>query len=83
METEWQVETAYASPGKFKRFAGKHQREYDSIFANLEKVMGLLRSGYKLGTFKFGFFRSEGNGIYRVGQSGVQKRQRKSPVYLP
>lgn len=72
MEQEWQVENAYASPGKFKKFAGKHPREFGSVFTNLEKVMRLLRSGNKLGSFQIGFFRPEGEGVYRIGQTGVQ-----------
>lgn len=81
METEWQIETAHASPGKFKKFAGKHQREYESVFANLEKVMGVLRNGCKIGTFKFGFFRSEGAGVYRIGQSGIHSAK-ESRLYV-
>ncbi len=69
--SEWQVDIAHASPGKFKKFAGKYHREYVSLFANLEKIMGLLRAGQKLGSFQVGFFRSEGQGVYRIGQTGV------------
>ena len=71
MEQEWQIENTYASPGKFKRFSGKHPCEFDSLFANLEKIMRLLRSGNKIGGFRVGFFRSEGEGVYRIGQTGV------------
>ena len=71
MELEWQIENAFASPGKFKKFSGKHPREYESVFTNLEKVMRLLRCGHKLGSFQIGFFRPEGDGVYRIGQTGV------------
>ncbi len=81
MELEWQVETAYASQGKFKRFARKYPREYESVFTNLEKVMRLLRSGNKLGSFQIGFFRSEGDGVYRIGQTAVPGAK-ESRLYL-
>jgi hypothetical protein len=68
---EWQIDISYASHGKFKRFAKRHERENESLFANLEKIMVLLRSDNKIGSFQVGFFRSEGDGLYRIGQTGV------------
>jgi putative component of toxin-antitoxin plasmid stabilization module len=81
METEWQIENAYASPGKFKKFAGKHTREYESLFANLEKILRILRGGNKIGSFGIGFFRSEGEGVYRIGQTGVPSAK-ESRLYI-
>jgi hypothetical protein len=78
---EWQVETSYASAGKFNRFAKKHAAEYDSLFANLEKIMRLLRAGSKFGSFSVGFFRSEGDGVYRIGQTGVRSAK-ESRLYV-
>lgn len=71
MEIEWQFENAYANARKFKKFSEKHPREYESLFANLEKVVRLLRCGNKIGGFQIGFFRSEGEGVYRIGQTSV------------
>ena len=81
MQPEWVIETAYASPGRFKRFAGKHPREYESLFVNLERIVRLLRSGNKLGGFRVGFFRPEGEGVYRIGQTGV-KSAKESRLYV-
>ena len=78
---EWQLDLTHASPGKFKKFAGKYRREYVSLFANLEKIMGLLRAGQKLGSFQVGFFRSEGQGAYRIGQTGVPSAK-ESRLYV-
>ncbi|MDE3097838.1 MAG: hypothetical protein KGJ88_00040 [Verrucomicrobiota bacterium] len=78
---EWQIESACASPGKFKKFSKKHRQEYDSMFANLEKIMNLLRNGHKIGGFSVGFFRSEGEGVYRIGQTGVPSAK-ESRLYV-
>lgn len=78
---EWQTDTAYASAGKFSRFAKKCAAEYDSLFANLEKIMRLLRAGHKIGGFSIGFFRSEGDGVYRIGQTSV-RAARESRLYI-
>ena len=77
----WHLETANASPGRFKKFSKKHRQEYDSLFANLEKIMNLLRSGHKIGGFSVGFFRSEGEGVYRIGQTGVPSAK-ESRLYV-
>lgn len=79
--SEWQTDIAHASPGKFKKFAGKYRREYVSLFANLEKIMGLLKAGQKLGSFQVGFFKSEREGVYRIGQTGVPSAK-ESRLYV-
>ena len=78
---EWQVDIAYASEGRFAKFAKKHAREYDSLFANLEKILCILRSGSKIGGFQVGFFRSEGGGVYRIGQTSVRSAK-ESRLYV-
>ncbi len=80
-QIEWQIDIAHASPGKFEKFAAKHRREYDSMFANLNKIMGLLREGHKVGSFQVGFFRPEGEGLFRVGQTGVPSAK-ESRLYV-
>ena len=83
MPLEWQIENAYASPGKFKKFSGRHPNEFDSLFANLEKIMRLLRSGNKIGGFRTNFFRSEGEDVYRIGQTGVPSAKESRLYVLP
>jgi hypothetical protein len=80
-EAQWQIDTAYASTGKFSKFAKKHQAEFDSLFANLNKILRLLRTGYKVGGFQIGFFRPEGEGLYRIGQTGV-RNAKESRLYV-
>jgi putative component of toxin-antitoxin plasmid stabilization module len=81
MNEEWLIENAYAITGKFKRFAKDYSREYELLFANLDKVLGVLRAGNKIGSFQIGFFRSEGDGVYRIGQTGVEGAQ-ESRLYI-
>lgn len=80
-QIEWQIDIAHASPGKFKKFAGRYGREYASLFANLDKIMALLASGKKLGSFQVGFFRPEGEGVHRIGQTGVPSAK-ESRLYV-
>jgi hypothetical protein len=77
----WRIDIADASAGKFKKFAGKHGREYPSLFANLDKIMALLAGGQKLGSFQVGFFRPEREGVYRIGQTGVPSAK-ESRLYV-
>jgi hypothetical protein len=70
-DTEWQIDNARANRKRFEKYSKNHPREYDSLFANLEKVMRLLRTGHKIGSFQIGFFRSESDGLFRIGQTGV------------
>lgn len=79
--TEWQIENSHAIASKFKKFASKHPDEFASVFANLEKIMRLLRGGNKVGGFRTNFFRSEGEGVYRIGQSGVA-HAKESRLYI-
>lgn len=46
-------------------------RETGAVERNLERVMTQLNQERRLGGFHFGFFRSEGGGLYRIGQTGV------------
>jgi putative component of toxin-antitoxin plasmid stabilization module len=84
METkpnDWILNGDYASTGQFSKFNKNHPSEYKSIFANLDKIAGLLDSGNKIGAFNVGFFRSEGSGVYRIGQTGVA-HAKESRLYV-
>jgi hypothetical protein len=81
MQAEWALETKYASQGKFGSFANEHPREYSSLFANLDKILGLLRCGNKIGGFRVNFFRSEGDEVYRIGQTAVA-HAKESRLYV-
>lgn len=78
---DWRVNQDYASKNKFEKFAAQYSREYASLFANFQKIFDLLRSGNKIGGFHVGFFRSEGEGVFRIGQTGVPSAK-ESRLYL-
>jgi len=81
MKTEWSIDTKFALQAKFKQFSSAHPREYASLFANLNRILQHLRGGAKVGGFQIGFFRSEGAGVYRIGQSGVP-HAKESRLYV-
>jgi len=79
--SEWQIDTAHASQGKFKKFASKYRRGIRVVVRESREILALLRGGQKLGAFQVGFFRSEGQGVYRIGQTGVPSAK-ESRLYV-
>jgi hypothetical protein len=72
MENIWTINDDLAERNRFKAFNKKHPREYAACFANLAHVVELLNRSGGAGTFQVGFFRSEGENVYRIGQTGVK-----------
>jgi hypothetical protein len=68
----WEIDVAWASSTRFKKLSKRHPAEHDSCWANLNKIKKLLEGGARIGSFKVGFFRSEGGCVYRIGQSGLR-----------
>jgi putative component of toxin-antitoxin plasmid stabilization module len=81
MNPEWPIDTTFAKRGKFRKFGAKYPREYASLFGNLEKVLRILRQGSRMHSFQIGFFRSEGGGVFRIGQTGVPSAK-ESRLYV-
>jgi hypothetical protein len=81
MKPEWPIDSTYSRADKFKEFAELHPREYESLFNNLEKILRLLREGQKVRGFHVNFFRSEGEDVYRIGQTAVQ-HAKESRLYV-
>ncbi|WP_309398789.1 hypothetical protein [Cerasicoccus maritimus] len=71
-EDPWSISKDYATKSSFKKYAKKHPDEYTSCFANLDKIISLLNGGTKLAQLKIGFFRSEKDDLWRIGQTQVQ-----------
>jgi hypothetical protein len=71
MNSQWSIENAYALSTKIRKFAEDYEREYISLFTNLNRIVQHLNGGAKIGGFQIGFFRPEGGGVYRIGQSAV------------
>ena len=79
--TEWTLSEDLAERSRFKEYNRKHPREYAACFANLSTVLDLLRQFRAVKGFQVGFLRSEGQGVYRIGQTGV-KHARETRLYV-
>jgi hypothetical protein len=78
---DWDLSADHASTAQFAKFHKDHPLEYNSLFTNLDKILGLLSGGQKIGGFHVGFFRSEGGDVYRIGQTGVA-HAKESRLYV-
>jgi hypothetical protein len=81
MKPQWSIENKYAVTKKFETFAQARPREFASLFANLDRIVRHLNGGAKVGGFQMGYFRSEGEGVYRIGQTAVQ-HAKESRLYI-
>lgn len=79
---QWEVNIANVSKNVFKKFSKAHKEEYKSVFANLDKVLRNLNAGERIHQFKLGFLRSEGSGLYRIGQTGITKNSYETRLYI-
>lgn len=80
-ETKWSVEHSLAERGRFKEYNKKHPREYAACFDNLGQVVELLGRFGGVKGFQIGCFRSEGQGVYRIGQTAV-KHAKETRLYV-
>ncbi|GEM_PF-710827 len=70
-QPNWSVDIGYASQAELRKYQAKHAREYEACFANLEKLLKLLKRGMDMRSFQLGFLRNEQGDLYRISQSGV------------
>ncbi len=69
----WCIKKEYAEENRFKKYAKKHMQELASCTANLQKLEDFLNGGGTLQqALGFGFFGSEGEDLYRIGQTGIR-----------
>ena len=54
-----------------KRYRKRHPSEVASCLVNLGLVLDRLNFGIPFQSVEYGFLRSEGEGIYRIGQTGI------------
>ena len=80
-ETKWSVDHSLAERGRFKDYGKKHPREYAACFDNLGQVVELLGRFGGVKGFQIGCFRSEGLGVYRIGQTAV-KHAKETRLYV-
>lgn len=69
---EWNISISGDVEPEICAYGKIHPREVASVMVNLDRVMQQLGQGKRIGGFQFGFFRPEGNGVYRIGQTGVK-----------
>lgn len=83
MRNEWKVSTEYITTSRFKKFASNHPREFASCGANLERLLADLKAGIPLTVLaqNLSFFRSEREGLFRVGQTKVSGAK-ESRLYI-
>ena len=79
--TIWTIVDDLAERSRFKEYNRKHPREYAACFSNLEQLVKYLQQFGGIASFQVGFLRSEGQGIYRIGQTGV-KHARETRLYV-
>jgi hypothetical protein len=73
MHKYWKISTEFVTASRFKKFASKYPREFVSCGANAERLLADLQSGIPLSVLaqNLSFFRSEREGLYRIGQTNV------------
>ena len=77
----WIESYEYADANRMKRYAKRHRREYVSCLANLADVIMALNNGALVTAIPFGFFRSEHEDVYRIGQTNV-KHPHETRLYV-
>jgi len=69
----WVVKHDYADKNRFKKYSKKHRNEVVSCTRNLAHLEKFLNDGGTLQqAMTFGYFGSEGNDVYRIGQTGLR-----------
>ena len=77
----WIESYEFADANRIKHYAKKHRREYVSCLANLADVITVLNSGAAVMAIPYGFFRSEHEDVYRIGQTNV-KHPHETRLYV-
>ena len=69
---DWIINDDFAEFNRFKQYRKKHLHETESCMTNLMKVRCALTESGRPDAFHLGFFRSEGENIWRIGQTQVR-----------
>ena len=77
----WTESYEFADANRMKHYAKKHRREFVSCLANLADVISALNDGSAITAIPFGFFRSEHEDVYRIGQTNV-KHPHETRLYV-
>ena len=71
MPDRWTIEEELLERNRLKHYAKRHPREAASCLRNLALVLAALNEGVSPSLLRFGFFRSEGQNVWRIGQTGI------------
>ena len=72
MPAEWTIDySRVVNRHQFKTLARRYGEEFESCLRNLGRVIDLFKNETPLSAIVFPFFRPEGDGVFRIGQTGV------------
>lgn len=69
---DWRPVISPAASAAVAKYHKQHPRETESVLNNLKRLIARLNTGATPETVKFGFLRSEGGGLIRIGQTGIK-----------
>ena len=73
MPSEWKIDySRLVNRHQFKTLSRHYGEEVESCLANLGRVLSELEKGTAFSEIAFPFFRPEGDGVFRIGQTGVR-----------
>ena len=77
----WSESYEFADANRMKHYARRHRREYVSCLANLADVISAMNGGTAITAIPYGFFRSEREDVYRIGQTNI-KHPHETRLYV-
>lgn len=78
----WSYGSEHFDKNRLKKYTKKHVAEVASCMSNLKRVIDLLNEGLTIEDIcKLSFFGSEGEDVYRIGQSAV-KHAKETRLYI-
>ena len=67
----WNLEPTARFNSRSKKYAKKRRKAWLAVSGNLNKLTSALAAGSSISGIRCGYFRSEGRGIWRIGQEGT------------
>ncbi len=78
----WGIQSTSDYEARRAKFEKKHAAELMAVLLNLKRLHLALNAGAKLLQVKFGFFRSERSGVYRISQQGQGRALKETRLYV-
>lgn len=80
-KAKWSIDNFLAEAGSIRRYRKRHPAEVASCFANLALLLDRLNFGIPFANIEYGFLRSEGSNVFRIGQTGL-RHARETRLYI-